>query len=153
MLDEMRIQQLLENILESNLSAEKVCSNSPELLPEVKKRLRNLSRIEHEIEAIFPSPGPTEFDRRAASPDPEGPLPQIGGYEVESVLGRGGMGVVYKAKHIRLKRMVAVKMLLAGDYASPIELARFLREAEAVANLRHPHIVQIHDAGDIAGRP
>ena len=80
-------------------------------------------------------------------------LPQIPGYEVEAVLGRGGMGVVYRARHLRLNRPVALKMLLAGAYAGPEERERFQREAEAVAGLRHPNIVQVHDVGDLDGRP
>lgn len=80
-------------------------------------------------------------------------LPSIPGYAVEAVLGRGGMGVVYKARHLRLNRPVALKMLLAGPYAGPHELARFQREAEAVAALKHPNIVQIYDVGDLDGRP
>src|SRR5262245_13908502 len=80
-------------------------------------------------------------------------LPQIPGYEVEAILGRGGMGIVYQARHLRLNRTVALKMLLAGVYAGPQDLARFLREAEAEASLRHPHIVQVHDVGEHEGRP
>jgi serine/threonine-protein kinase len=80
-------------------------------------------------------------------------LPKIPGYEVREVLGAGGMGIVYKARHQRLKRDVALKMLLAGPYARPQERERFLREAEAVAALRHANIVQVHDAGDFEGRP
>src|SRR5262249_32967173 len=63
------------------------------------------------------------------------------------------MGVVYKAWHLRLNRTVALKMLLAGPYARPEELERFFREAEAVAGLRHANIVQVHDMGDLDGRP
>src|SRR5258708_20458674 len=63
------------------------------------------------------------------------------------------MGVVYRARHRKLNRIVALKMLLAGAYASPHELARFLREAQAIAGLQHPHIVQVHDAGELEGRP
>src|SRR5438132_458538 len=68
---------------------------------------------------------------------------------LKELLGSGGMGVVYKAWHLRLNRPVAVKMLLAGAYAQPQELKRFLREAETVAGLRHPNIVQIYEAGDV----
>ena len=69
------------------------------------------------------------------------------------MLGHGGMGVVYRAWHLRLNRPVALKMLLAGAYARPEERERFLREAEAVAGLRHPNIVQVYDVGDVDGRP
>jgi serine/threonine-protein kinase len=63
------------------------------------------------------------------------------------------MGVVYRARHQRLGRLVALKMTLAGAYAFPDERERFRREAEAVAALRHPNLVQVYDAGDWAGRP
>src|SRR5262249_58513709 len=74
-------------------------------------------------------------------------------YEVESVLGRGGMGVVYRARHLKLNRTVAVKTLLAGAYAGPTERARFQREAEAVAGLCHANIVRIYEVGEYEGRP
>ncbi len=77
----------------------------------------------------------------------------VPGYEIEVVLGRGGMGVVYKARHLALKRAVALKMVLAGGHAGPRELARFRIEAEAVARLQHPNIVQIHEVGEAGGRP
>ena len=80
-------------------------------------------------------------------------LPKIEGYDVQSILGFGGMGVVYTARHLKLNRIVALKMLLAGPYASPKEVARFVRESQAVACLQHPNIVQVYDVGDLAGRP
>src|SRR5262249_49975582 len=86
-------------------------------------------------------------------PLPTADLPRIRGYEVQEVLGRGGMGVVYKAWHRRLHRPVAVKMLLAGAYAQPQELERFLREAETVAGLHHANLVQVYDMGDLDSRP
>src|SRR4029077_19103475 len=64
---------------------------------------------------------------------------------------QGGMGVVYRARHRRLNRRVALKMILAGAYASPPDRARFQREAEAVAALLHPNIVQVYDSGEAGG--
>lgn len=77
----------------------------------------------------------------------------VPGYQIESVLGRGGMGVVYKARHLTLKRTVALKMMLGGGLAGPGDLARFRIEAEAVARLQHANIVQIHEVGETNGHP
>jgi WD40 repeat protein/tRNA A-37 threonylcarbamoyl transferase component Bud32 len=82
-----------------------------------------------------------------------GALPEVPGYDVEAEVGRGGMGVVYKARHRGLGRAVALKMILAGAEAGPDERARFKTEAEAVARLQHPNIVQVYDAGEHHGRP
>jgi tetratricopeptide (TPR) repeat protein len=79
------------------------------------------------------------------------PLPAIAGYEVIDVLGRGGYGVVYKALQVKVKRLVALKMILAGPHAGPSDLARFRTEAEAVGNLQHPNIVQIFEVGEQDG--
>jgi serine/threonine protein kinase/tetratricopeptide (TPR) repeat protein len=78
---------------------------------------------------------------------------EVPGYEILGELGRGGMGVVYKARQLRLNRVVALKMILAGDFASDDSVARFLSEAETVARLQHPNVVQIYAIGDAEGRP
>jgi formylglycine-generating enzyme required for sulfatase activity/tRNA A-37 threonylcarbamoyl transferase component Bud32 len=78
---------------------------------------------------------------------------QAPGYEILGVLGRGGMGVVYKARHLTLNRIVALKMVLAGGHAGSEERVRFLAEAEAVAALQHPNIVQVFDFGQHGDLP
>jgi serine/threonine protein kinase len=77
----------------------------------------------------------------------------VPGYELLAELGRGGMGVVYKAKQIKLNRVVALKMILAGGHADPREIVRFLAEAQAVAAIRHPNVIQIFDSGEADGHP
>jgi serine/threonine protein kinase len=79
--------------------------------------------------------------------------PSVSGYQILEVLGRGGMGVVYKAWQTALKRPVALKMILSGAAADPKELARFRAAAEASARLQHSNIVQIFEVGEHEQRP
>jgi serine/threonine protein kinase len=80
-------------------------------------------------------------------------LPQVPGYEVLAELGRGAMGVVYRVRHLKLERLAALKMIRSAEHADRAELERFLVEARAVAALRHPHIVQVHEIGEQNGLP
>jgi eukaryotic-like serine/threonine-protein kinase len=82
-----------------------------------------------------------------------GSLPTVPGYEVLRLLGRGGMGVVYQARHLTLDRAVALKMILAGEHADEGERVRFRREAQAAARLQHPNIVQVYEVGQTGGYP
>ena len=102
---------------------------------------------------FHPTSGLASLERLGASSDKHLTRPQIPGYELLSTLGRGGMGVVYKARHLKLEREVALKMILAGSHASPAELARFHSEARAIARLQHPNVVQIFEVGVHEGKP
>jgi formylglycine-generating enzyme required for sulfatase activity/tRNA A-37 threonylcarbamoyl transferase component Bud32 len=82
-----------------------------------------------------------------------GSLPDIPGYAVEAEIARGGMGVVYRARHLRLNRPAAIKMILGGKYHDPTARVRFLIEAEAIAALDHPHVVHVHEFGTHDGMP
>src|SRR5260370_37460824 len=156
MADDPRVDELLEELLDSGSTPEEVCRANPELLAQVRARWKRLRALEAEVGSLFPEStislgyGP---DGAAPPAPPAADLPHIRGYEVHAELGRGGMGVVYKAWHLRLNRAVALKMLLGGPYARPEELERFLREAEAVAGLKHPNVVQVYAVGDLDGRP
>jgi serine/threonine protein kinase len=80
-------------------------------------------------------------------------IEEIPGYELLGILGRGGMGIVFRARQVSLKRQVALKMILAGRHARPQDRLRFQKEAEAVARLAHPNIVQIYEVGQQNGLP
>jgi WD40 repeat protein len=93
-----------------------------------------------------PSAPERPVTRRVAVPVPPG-------YEILGQLGQGGMGVVYKARQINADRPVALKMIRAGEHADPDQLVRFRAEAEAIARLQHPHVVQVFEVGEHQGLP
>src|SRR4051794_27971573 len=95
----------------------------------------------------------TETTPQAPQP-PAGALlvpPAVPGLEIHTELGRGGMGIVYKARQTKLDRFVALKLLPGEAGRDPAFAERFLREARALAKLSHPHVVAVHDFGDSDG--
>ena len=147
-----RVTELTSQVLESARTPEEVCRECPELLEPVRRRLAEHRRVHGQIHAWFPSDASAAPPDQALSDSPD-LAPDLPGYEVETLLGRGGMGLVYRARHLRLNRSVAIKLLPAGARAGMHELERFFREAEAVAGLQHPNIVQVHDVGECRGQP
>lgn len=145
------IRRLVEEALDLGRDADEVCSDHPQHLPAVRAQLARLHRLDGEISVIFP-----RDDAQASAKDVEqshDKMPEIRGYLLEEVIGRGGMGVVYRARQARLNRSVAIKMLLLGTYAGEIDTARFKREAEVLAGVDHTNIVKVFDVGEADGRP
>src|SRR5262245_30646942 len=122
-----------------------------ERFPDLAGPLRRQFEVNEAIASGLDDFPPTIVQRSAA--DRPSPLPRIPGYEILGVLGRGGMGVVYKARHLQLNRVVALKTILHGAHAGADELPRFRSEAAAVARLQHPNIVTLYEAGEEQGHP
>jgi len=145
-----RVEELVLTWLRSHLdgvevSLEQLVAGDPSLAPEVQQRIEMLRRHSQKDNDPNRTQAPNGASTQSQKGSPARPFPVIPGYQVLSLLGTGGMGEVYLAEHLGLKRQVALKVLRQTD-ANPSR-ARFQIEAQAVARLQHPHIIQIHEIG------
>jgi serine/threonine-protein kinase len=158
------------------ISPVELCRDCPELLPQLQQQLAALERmnalaVSQEMPTLAPESRVVSAASEAVTLDPDATRPPptsgqptssvaaqvdgpaVPGYELLSVLGKGGMGVVYKARQRGLGRVVALKMILHAEHSGEQERQRFQAEAEAVARLQHPNIVQIYEVGEQRGLP
>ncbi len=152
----------LDNVLAAYLQAaergqppdeEALLRQYPQLAGDLKSFFANRRGMHQWAAALDEQRLPTTGAADAMAPQAgDGPpFREFGDYELEGELARGGMGVVYRARQRSLQRAVALKMVLAGRAAAPVDLARFQQEAEAAARLAHPNIVPIYEVGEHEG--
>jgi hypothetical protein len=137
------------------ISASQLCSEQgcPELAAALIDQIVAIAKFEERfVEPDTVSPQATQPSAAPPAKEFAPATEQIPGFVLLEELGRGGMGVVYKARQANLDRIVALKLIRSGGRADPAEKARLQAEARAIANLRHENIVQLYDAGEHAGQ-
>jgi tRNA A-37 threonylcarbamoyl transferase component Bud32 len=148
------------------VSPEDLCRDSPELLEELRARLQAMSGMNKMLDAQATAswqasppradPQTTQSEGKAAGglrSIVKDAQPAVPGYEIFDEIGRGGMGVVFKARHVALNRVVALKTLLSHALLRADNKRRFVQEAKVMALLQHPNIVQIYEIGEVDGHP
>jgi hypothetical protein len=165
---QVRVNQIIAAYLEAvgsgrAPSREELLARNPDLADELRAFLADHDEVNPLAaplrESVSPQTPTVTPEEGRPSPHPGGPREAVsargtrfGDYELQGEIARGGMGVVYRARQLSVNRPVALKMILAGRLASPDDVQRFHREAEAAANLDHPNIVPIYEVGEHNGQ-
>lgn len=154
---ESRLEQVLADYLHAAeagkpLDQQALLERHPDLVDELKSFFANRGALEHLVEPLKGAAFEPTLGLEEKVTDEMHRIRYFGDYELLEELGRGGMGVVYKARQTTLNRLVAIKMILSGQLASPDDVQRFKQEAESAANLDHPHIAPIYETGEHQGQ-
>jgi serine/threonine protein kinase len=157
-LSDPRLHGIIAGYLQSedvgqNTDREQLLAQHPDLADELRCFFADHDRMKQAAGPLPPTEAPTVAPGESPSLNvPLSTLRYFGDYKLLEEIARGGMGVVYKARQVGLGRLVAVKMILAGQLAGTEDVQRFRREAQAVANLDHPNIVPIYEVGEFEGQ-
>jgi Protein kinase domain len=152
---EQRLNEVLAEYLESGRTPDRAAllARYPDLAVELEEFFVNLDGLLHFDARVRASATVTLAKQTPVDTAALAPGSRLGDYEFVTEIARGGMGVVYRVRHLSLNREFALKMILGGRHSSAQSLRRFRFEAEAAAHLDHPNIVPIYEVGEIDGQP